>query len=111
MTLKEFWESKNGCNIEYKNKKFKGAYYGKELNLWYDNGNTSIPLQGISQLKELESRCDEYVNGNVLCVRCLKAMKAENYSQYRRWFAAVICNDCWTKKDEENRRDDYSRLD
>lgn len=115
MTLQEFWNNKEKiCEskpIEYKGMVFKGGVYSNGYRIWADDGNTSIPTDDIITFNDLEKRCDEYVNGNVVCVRCRKAIPKDKTNEIERWFAGVYCKNCFTKKDREERDWDYTHLD
>lgn len=115
MTLQEFWNNKEKLSlskpIEYKGKNFSGGVYSNGYMLWYDDGLTSIPTDDIVTFEDLEKRCDEYVEGNVVCVRCKKSIPRENKNEIERWFAAVYCKSCLLEEEKKDRDWDYTHLD
>ena len=107
-----FWENNKVKDIQYRgSNKFSGVNYENSKKLWYDDGGTVVPLDDINTYEALEKRCDEYINGNVVCCRCHKVINRENRKDYERYWACVYCKNCWTKEDQENRSYDYSHLD
>lgn len=115
MTLQEFWNNREKLSeskpIEYKGKTFKGGVYSNGYALWFDDGLTSIPTEKIRTLEDLEKRLDLYIQGNYVCVECLKVVPKIDKNGYERWFAAIYCNDCFTKEYREERDWDYTHLD
>lgn len=115
MTLQEFWNEKEKLSaskqIEYKGRLFSGGVYSNGYMLWYDDGLTSIPTDDIVTFNDLEKRCDEYVKGNWVCIRCKKSIPRTNRNEIERWFASVYCKDCFTPEEREERDWDYAHLD